>query len=246
MKNIFSRFIILFTSTWYLQSLSGELAAQSISISSDLYSVLQNGIANGQFAMDKTWATGRYHQREHRLGIQLHASYVALIQDLGLFTNQYQAWSANVGMKLYPLHEFFRKKHGTSEGLVRQTKSAALPCPTWGESGRMVFAHEPFISFGYIREKKSYLYIPASVLQSPLSKIPFSVESKGLIFQLGHQFRFKCFITELGYSCEVSFPKVSGLIDPFGDTIFSRTFPISYSWSGQWFARIGIQFHNNK
>lgn len=226
----------------YSQKGKSHFSKNKISLLSgtDAMSIANYGQPNILIGCDLQKALCGSKSHYSRFGMNFQIGYTAYIEDMKQFTNEFQQYTFCISPRFYPIHNFIRQ---SSQKHTRNNteKGDPQPCPIWYAKKRSHFEHDVFIAPAYRNEQFYYNYIAKANLSSPIASFPFNVTNNGIQLEVGYQLMFRFLFVEFGYAWFMSFPKTEGALNPFGESIYTSTFPIKYRMQTQYMIRAGIK-----
>ena len=182
----------------------------NFSITANPLLIAQNSTPNITISATKKW-----------VAIVLDASYYAATGTDKDFNTEYQKTSLSASIRFYPLNELYNS--------IIHGRPTNISCPKLQkDDGDVIRPNGIYVSVGFRGENMKYNYIPDSSLQSPLMSFLFAVKNNGIIAEAGYQIIIKFISIDIGYQIFLSFPNITGDVNPFGETIYTNTFPFKY------------------
>lgn len=177
------------------------------------------------------------------LEINVRGFYDAELNRDQTFTVQYMERYIKPSIRFYPFYKFF---NSVLQPIHKSFEPRYQPCyaPTKKITIR---PNGIYLQTGYFTNSIKYNYIPDESMNSPISEFPFSIRNNGMNAEIGYHLTIWMLAIGVSYGTLFTFPKLEGSIDPFGDSLYTSTFPLKYRLETRIQLQIGINLNfNNK
>ena len=170
------------------------------------------------------------------IGLSINGSYKASAETVGSFTKQHTDYAIVPALKIFPFsavfNEFHRSLFRRNTGMACYSFEAPKEYPNWPNG--------PYLSVGYSFATMRYNYMPDTTLHSAAGGQPFTVKNNGVQLEAGYQVTAKWLSVAIGYHVLMSTPRVEGRFNPFGNALYTNTYPFNYRIQQGFVLQIGF------
>ena len=167
------------------------------------------------------------------LELNMAVNYKTYVSTSENFLIQYQEHLLNTSFRVFPFNRVFNRIH---------KRTVKAPCFSFKEKQSNLKPNGPYLRAGYIVNMMQYNFIPDSTLDSPIEVFPVSIKNNGVQTEIGYQLTLGKFAIGFGYGLQFTFPKVNGMVNPFGKTLYSGEYPFQYRIEPKWNLIVGVIF----
>jgi hypothetical protein len=216
---------VLSTKTVFSQSMDNAVNSVNLALTTNPLLIAQASKPNLQATI--SWRS---------IGFGINGSYKATTETTSGLTKQHTEYAIVPSLKIFPLSAAFNCLHRSAF-----RKNSQTSCFSFEEPREYVNRpNGPYLSAGYSFEKLHYSYPPDTSVHRSISNSPFSIKNNGVQLEAGYQVTTKWISIGLGYHLNISVPQIEGSFNPFGNALYTSTYPVKYRLQQGFHLQIGF------